>query len=218
MLIGLFPATAVAGAWPREPGSWFLATSYTVRGDVASLGTPAFTMSGSSSVEYGLTPTLTFGVYANRADSGDYSVLAFARHPVGFGLVPGKLAVQAGIGTHGTAVSNERLLQLGVNWGKGIKTGFGPGWLALDTQLHYRLTTGDIVLKADLTLGVKPNDRTKLMLQLQSGLYPGTDPYVRLAPSVARKIGNRQHIVLGVEADLIGGSDIGLKLGTWLEF
>ena len=220
LLIVLLPATTLAGAWPRAQGDWFVGLSYTARGDTTSLGTPAFALSGSGSLylEYGATAKLTFGLDATRADTGDYSALAFARYPVVTGLVPGKLAVRGGIGMHDTAAGTEQFVQLGAHWGKGMETGYGPGWLSLDTQLDYRLTTGDTVAKADLTLGVKPNDRTKLMLRLQSGAYPGSDPYLRIAPSVARKTGDRQHVVLGVELDLIGGSNAGLTLGTWLAF
>ena len=72
--------------------------------------------------------------------------------------------------------------------------------------------------KADLTLGLNTGDRTKLFVQFQGGKYPGNDPYLRVVPSMAYRIGDRHHLEFGVPVGLLGGETLGLKLGTWLEF
>ncbi|MDJ0824830.1 MAG: hypothetical protein QNJ16_04940 [Rhodobacter sp.] len=169
-------------------------------------------------LEYGLTPALTVGVDAGYGTNGDHTVLAFARHPVLQGRAGANVfALKAGAGTTRTGGQSQTLVMAGADWGRGFDTIFGDGWLSLETGLHYFTERGEVAAKADLTAGVKAGDM-KFMLQLQSGKYPGGDPYLRLVPSIAREVSAGQHVEVGLEAGLIGDDRIGVKVGAWLEF
>jgi len=216
LMICLVPAPVVAGAWPREPGSFFLSAGYTVSVDAEALGDTPFQANGYTSVylEYGVSERLTFGIDAGMGAPGDHTAIAFARTPIRFGSGSDRFAIKAGIGTTRNTGLTQSLVQIGASWGRSIQTGYGNGWMSLDTSVDYRLMTQDIDAKVDLTLGIKPNDRTKLMLQVQSG----SAPYLRLAPSAVRQIGPGRHVELGLDIGVIGDKTVGLKLGSWLEF
>lgn len=220
LVLTLLPALATAGAWPREAGSTFLSVSAIARADRDSLSAETFPQElwGAFYLEYGLTPKITVGIDAGYGDNGDHTILAFARYPLGAGQGAHRLALKAGAGTARMSGVPDTLVMAGFDWGRGFQTRLGDGWLSLETGLHYFLQQQGLAAKADLTLGLKPWDGTKLMLQLQAGQYPGGDPYLRLAPSVARQIRKGMHLELGLEAGIAGDDRVGIKLGTWLEF
>lgn len=214
----LYAAQSVAGAWPREEGSMFLSFGYTLSSPKDALGDD---LQGYSStyLERGLGADLTLGVDAGMETDTDYSAIFFLRRPFGSGAGPNVFAYQGGLGLAGSAgTRHDYLLQLGASWGRGLTTPWGAGWAALDTSVQYRLEKGEIAGKADLTLGLKPTDRTKLMIQMQVGDYPGSAPYLRLVPSVARELGRGRHIELGAQFGVRGDDRLGARLGTWLEF
>ncbi len=213
----LCPCVAGAGAWPREKGRTFLSFGATVSVPYDDPGAPPRTYVSLYS-ETGLGRGLTFGIDAGMDPDQDSTAILFLRKSFGPEDRRHLLAVQAGIGATTDGAATDYLLQLGGAWGRGLETRFGRGWIALDAQALYWAEQGEVAVKADLTLGLKPVERTKLMLQVQSGQYPGSDPYVRLVPSVARKIGRRTHLEIGAEFGVTGDDRFGLKLGTWLEF
>ncbi len=216
VIICLLPVQAAAGAWQREKGSFFLSAGYTASVDPETLGAMSIQMEGYATayLEYGVSDRLTFGIDAGMGAPGDHTVIAFARTPVRFGNGTHVFAVKAGVGTTKNTGTSQSLVQIGASWGRGIQTRFGNGWLSLDTSVQYRLTTQDIDGKVDLTLGIKPDKRTKLMLQVQTG----SAPYLRLAPSAVRQIGPGRHVELGLDIGVVGVKTVGLKLGSWLEF
>ncbi|MDJ0627452.1 MAG: hypothetical protein QNJ44_04250 [Rhodobacter sp.] len=216
----LVPALATAGAWPREQGKVFLSLSHTLKGDPATMLTYGIVEESYTAVylEYGLTAKTTVGLDAGYADGGDYTVLVFARRPVGPGTGRNIFALKAGAGTARMGNRAQSVLMAGAHWGRGLNTLFGDGWLSLETGLHYFTARGETAAKADLTLGVKPGGKNKVMLQVQAGQYPGSDAYLRLVPSVATQLRKGLHVEMGAEAGLVGDDRIGLKLGTWLEF
>ena len=213
----LCPALAAAGAWSRDKGSTFVSSAYTLSSPIDALGED---LKGYSTVylERGLGRNLTLGIDAGMEANADYTAIFFLRRSLGAGNGPNVFAFQGGLGAASSAGSPDYLLQVGASWGRGMTTRLGGGWAALDTSLQYRFETGEIVTKADLTLGLKPVDRTKLMLQVQVGDYLGNAPYLRIAPSVAREFRPGRHIELGAQVGVAGDTRVGLKLGTWLEF
>ena len=204
----LLTASAQAGAWPREAGTTFVALSFTAKADRTTMATTGFPTDSYTALylEHGLTPKLTLGLDAGRAKEGSYTALAFARWPFWKDTGPN------------VSGQSDTVSMLGLSFGRGLTTRFGGGWIALDTSARYRISQRNVVLKADLTLGLTVQEVTKLMLQFQAGQYPGDDTYLRIAPSVARKFGRNKYVELGLEAGVIGDSRVGLKLGTWLEF
>ncbi len=217
LVLTLAPAAAAAGAWPREVGTAFVSLSYTLSDD---MGRPGVDAEGYTALyaEYGATPRLTFGIDAGKADNGEYTAILFARHALDWELFGGKTALQGGAGAAEFGGDSDTLLELGAAWGKGLETRFGGGWLGIDTKLHYFTDTEDIATKVDVTLGIKPNDRTMVILQLQAADYPGSDPSLALVPSIVRKVGKRNYFELGLDVGVANDSTAGVKLGTWLEF
>ncbi len=112
----------------------------------------------------------------------------------------------------------EPIVQVAASAGRGLRRAKGPGWLSADAQLHYRTETGEIVKKLDLTYGATLSNRTRALFQIQSGDYPGSDPYLRLAPSVVYRLSEGSMVEVGAALGLSGGDTFGLKIGTWLEF
>jgi hypothetical protein len=219
--ITLAPALAEAGAWAREKGSFFASTTATAVADPDDVSNTLKTY-GSLYAEYGLGRQLTAGVDTGMEETTDYSAMFFLRKSFTLGADTNQFAVLGGLGVGSTGAgvggSSQWLTQIGFSYGRGFETRFGGGWLAFDTSATYRTGSQDVAGKADLTLGLKPTERTKLMLQLQAGQYPGSDPYLRVVPSIARKFGERVHIELGAQIGVVGDERVGLKLGTWMEF
>ena len=217
LIIALFPAAASAGAWPREVGTSFLSLSYTLSDD---MNLPGVDPEGYTALYYeiGVTPRLTFGLDAGRAQNGEYSAILFARRALDFELFGGRTALQAGAGMAEIGGTSDTLVEFGASWGKGLETRFGGGWLGLDSKLHYFTQAEEFAAKLDMTVGVKPNDRTMLILQLQAASYPGADPSLALVPSIVRRVGARYHFELGLDLGLVNDTTAGIKLGTWLEF
>lgn len=218
VLLCLIAGLVQAGAWPRALGSTFVAFSVTGSGNPASFGTGAMEGYATLYVEHGVSARLTFGLDTGLDNSGASSVLAFARLPVGALDAETRFALKAGLGRGTTGIQGHTAVSFGVDVGRGVTTRLGDGWLSLETWAHYDAARGDLVLKGDLTAGLRITPRTKVMVQVQTGSYPGSDPYARLAPSVSHRISDRFSIELGAVAGLIGDDRVGLKLGTWLEF
>ncbi len=217
LVLALTPAAASAGAWPREVGTSFLSLSYTLSDD---MNLPGVDPEGYTALyyEYGATPRLTFGLDAGRAQNGEYTAILFARRALDWELFGGRTALQGGIGAAELGGTSDTLLELGAAWGKGLDTRFGGGWLGVDTKLHYFTEAQDFAAKIDLTVGIKPNDRTMLILQLQAADYPGSDPTLAVVPSIVRNVGRRHYVELGLDVGLANDTTAGIKLGTWLEF
>ena len=217
LIIALAPALASAGAWPREVGTSFLSLSYTLSDD---MNLPGVDPDGYTALyyEYGATPRLTFGLDAGMAENGEYTAILFARRALDWALFGGRTALQAGVGAAELGGTSDTLLELGVAWGKGLETRFGGGWIGVDPKLHYFTEAQDFAAKIDITLGIKPNDRTMLILQLQAADYPGSDATLALVPSIVRKVGKRHYFELGLDVGLVNDTTAGVKLGTWLEF
>jgi hypothetical protein len=216
----LLATSAQSGAWPRDAGTTFVALSFTAKADRTTMATSGFPEDNYSALylEHGVTPRLTLGLDSGYAKDGTYAALAFARRPIASGAGPNVFAISAGLGVTNLGGQSDTVSMVGLHFGRGLATRLGGGWVALDTSARYRILQRNAVVKADLTLGLAVQPRTKLMLQFQAGQYPGSDAFLRVVPSVARKFGRNMHVELGLEVGAIGDRQIGLKLGTWLEF
>ena len=223
LLLLLAPHTLQAGAWPRAPGEFFVSTSYTLTTGARTLigATQDVRSYGSIYAEYGLTPKWTVGLDAGTGRGEEDRVsaaLAFVRYPVWKSGGGQWLAANLGIGTLQDSDGPQSRVRPGLDWGRGFSSSWGDGWAGVETSVEWRHPSGDIVVKADLTAGLKPDDRWMLILQLQSGHYPGEETIVRLAPSVVRRLGAASHLQLGLVAPLAGDDAVGAKLATWFTF
>jgi hypothetical protein len=219
----LAPRDAAAGAWPREKGATFLSVSHTVSTGLATLLVPTEDLRGYTSfyAEHGLTATWTVGLDAGSGSGTDTSpraALVFARRPLGHGEV-NRFAAEFGLGyQHDATDGSQARLRPGLSWGRGFESRWGGGWLGLETSADLRLPSGDVAYKADATAGLRPREDWMVIFQVQTGLYPDSDPLVRLAPSVVRRLGGHAHAQLGLLAGVAGDDAIGAKLALWFEF
>lgn len=218
------PDGAQAGAWPRETGGVFIALSQSLSSGTPALLAPDLSFRSSTALyaEYGWSERLTLGVdgaYGWGPEADLWTGLAFARWALGVTAAGDRFAVDFGLGRRIDDIDgSDTRVRLGFAWGRGFESGWGQGWMGIESSAERLLPASDMIYKADLTVGVKPDDRWMAILQLQSGLYPRADPLVRLAPSVVRRFGEHLHGQLGFEATVTGERSYGVKFGTWLSF
>lgn len=217
----LAAGAATAGAWPRPQGDYFLSLSSQTSTGGRSFVTAIGDIRSYTSLygEYGVTDRLTAGIdagFGSGQDNAAASALVFARLPV---WSPGdqKVAADFGIGWITSDQDGDQLrLRPGIAWGRGFESGWGGGWLGMESSLEYRTPDSEMIFKADFTAGLKPTDSWMLIGQLQTGIYPDNeDPLIRLAPSVVRRLGPRLHMQLGAVIDIFGGDGIGVKASFW---
>lgn len=236
------PAVAAAGAWPRGQGNGFVSAAYeyTVSEDgamelVIDSGLVETDTSGFFSLfaEIGLTDRITFGLDTGQEDAPD------TRQVIFFGtlaLSPSnwrhQFAIEFGIGEREFPADpddfatlkelrdggKERVLRPGISWGYGFSTKWGGGWAALDLRQEHRQERDEIVDKADLTIGLAPNDKDLFFLQTQYSNYPLADPTIRLVPTYVRKFGAGFALETALLYDAWGGDRVGLRTGLWWEF
>jgi hypothetical protein len=223
LLLALAATEAVAGAWPRPKGETFvsIATRQSTGARTLIAAVQDIHSYNSIYLEHGLTERLTVGLDAGQGRGPDEQVaaaLVFARLPV---WSPGehKVAADLGFGLLEDDVDGTQTrIRPGLAWGRGFQSRRGDGWLGMEASWEYRLPSGDSAVKADFTAGLKPTDRWMAILQLQTGVYPDSDPIARLAPSVVRKLGARTHLQVGGLAPLAGDDAWGATLALWLTF
>jgi len=211
----LLPGVASAGAWPREAGETFLSFSHALSAPRGDWGTAGFDPGTWTALylEHGVGGGLTFGLDVGRSDDGAATVIGFASVALGQGAGGGRWAAQMGVGGTGPEGPDRPLVQVMAMWGRGS----AAGWLAADGQVLL-VRDAPAIAKLDLTWGLNTGDRTRVIVQLQAGDYPGSPPYARLHPSLVLRLSDRMSIELGGELGLVGSDSLGLKLGTWLEF
>jgi len=206
-----------AGPWPREEGKSFLSVSTSFSWPQDALGHDQWRYS-SVYYEYGLRRRLTFGLDAGSNADGNYAAFVFLRTPILESAKPHLFSLRAGLGATGGGAGHDTVVMAGAAWGRGFESRFGGGWATLDLQAHYLVDAGELIVKADATVGVKPTDKWKVMMQVQSGSYPNNDPFLRLAPSVAWSWAPGRHLEIGGQIGLVNDDRVGLKIGTWFEF
>lgn len=217
LILGLIPAPVLAGAWPREQGKTFLSFGTTLSAPYDDLGQDQ-QLFHQLYFERGLARDLTFGLDAGTDMDAAYSVTAFLRRPIKLGFNQDVFALQAGLGVASSGGGTDYLLEFGPSWGRGIDTPLGTGWMSADASAQYNTGLDELGLSADFTVGINPTERSKLILQVQTGQAAGSDPFVRLAPSYVRQFAQGRYLELGAQVGVVGDTRAGVKLGSWLEF
>ena len=203
-------APALAGAWQRDRGRWFTATSTTwTMGDYGYFG--YYT---SYYGEFGLSDRLTLGIDAGVDENGIVTALVFTRLPLWQGKNGGRVAMEMASGTTGQLP----LIRPGVSWGRGMETPWGPGWFAIDTSAAMNTVLGTTTYKLDSTIGISPSDRWKAIFQVQSLVQPGISQSLKIAPSAVVRVGKHMQFEFGASHALMGARQTGLKLGVWVDF
>lgn len=225
LLIALAAGEAQAGAWPRPKGETFVSVTRQQTTGARTLIEGLNDLQSWSSLyaEHGLTSRFTLGLIAGTGSGpgrydGATEALVFLRMPV---WSPGqhRFAAEIGIGTLDAEwQGRERRLRPGLSWGRGFASRWGDGWMGIESSAEFRQPSGDTVLKADVTAGLKPNDDWMWIAQVQSGRFPGNAPIVRFAPSIVRRLGGRMHLQVGGVAPIAGDDAFGATVSLWLTF
>lgn len=197
-----------AGPWPRGKGHWFSATSSTWIWTDLGAG-----YSSGLYAEYGLTETLTLGLDGSLTD-GVISGVFFTRFPIWSSDAGHRLALELG----GGMAAGGPVMRPGISYGRGLETRWGGGWMTVDAWALVDVASGAVGYKMDSTMGLSPNERWKLTLQLQTARPAGGQFTAQVAPSVVRRLGDHFWIEAGASHALTGPAQSGVKLGIWMDF
>ena len=211
VLLIVLAAQVHAGPWPREKGKAFLSFSSQVEGPNEFGLYDSF---ATLYAEYGLTDTLTLGIDLGGSATQMTKAVAFARLPIGRADNKTKLAIELGLGQ----VGGDNALRPGLSLGRGITVGERNGWATIDTRFVMFTDSSDYLLENDFTVGLNTTDKSKLIIQFQTGAPKGNPLYIRLASSVVIERKPSHHLELGVTAGLMQTSSYGFKIGTWRNF
>ncbi|MFN4060166.1 MAG: hypothetical protein ACK4IA_05365 [Paracoccus hibiscisoli] len=225
MLALLLPLSAQAGPWPREVGQTFLSLS----GERNRAGASYASAYG----EYGLTPRSTLGVELGRT-TGETTAILWWQRALDDGQGVHRIALQSGVGAVRRGDDLLPLAQGALSWGRGFDR-WGGGWMT--AQILARMTggapdprgpdmpslaasflTAKRVVKADLTLGLRPRDGLMVINSLWLEDRQDEGFAARLAPSLVFDAPGPIQIELGVVQPLTGRAEQAVRLGTWLEF
>lgn len=206
-LFMVFPGALWAGAWPRATGETFLSFSTeTNPGNQADSPASLF-------AERGLKRRLTIGFDGGGRQTDLTKAIAFLRWPVTTKSTDAVRAIELGAGV----ANNHFALRPALSWGRGLSFGERSGWVGVDIRgLVY--DHAEALLETDITLGLKPGDRSMFILQLQTGVPSENKPYARIAPSFVYETKPGHHLELGATAGLFKSDDFRIKLGVWLRF
>lgn len=207
-------SAAHSGAWLREKGKGFIATSISSSEERDT--------SGSAYLEYGLTNSRTIGLDVSYGfeltGKEDGSGIAFLRFPLGPTDQIDRFAWHAGIGTRYQNREFYPAVEAGASWGRGIKWGENWGWVNVDTSVNQSRSPIERRIKLDGTIGMPLNDHFKAMGQLFN-TFEGGETYTKLAPSllIAPKK-SKTTWQLSMEIPVVGGGDTFFKFGIWSDF
>ena len=203
-----------AGAWLREKGKGFVATSLGTDKDRDT--------SFSGYFEYGIAENRTlgldisYGLEQTLRDEG--SGIAFIRFPLGPTDQTHRFAWHAGIGTRYLNREFYPAAELGISWGRGIKLGERWGWANIDASVNESQSPIETRIKIDGTFGIPFHDNIKGMAQVFNTFEDG-ETYTRLAPSLLLVAGRKKTTLqLSAEIPTIGGGDTIFKIGIWSNF
>lgn len=208
---------APAGAWLRGEGEAMLSFSHEALRPDGGGGTSGYTTFYG---EYGGSGRLTLGLDLGKGEaSQDWKALAFARIGRDFGWLPGQVSAELGLGAVGVPGGGaEPVIRPALSWGKGLATPWGNGWINLDALAEHRPERARTGVKLELTLGVTPTDRTQVSVQLRAEDPAQGERTLRLVPTLARRMGDRAWVTLGGIVGLEGDGDLGLLIGSRIEF
>lgn len=223
-LVGALAAggAAHAGPWAREKGQVFAIVS----------GQSDATGESWTGIwaEYGLTSRITLGLDGGVSGRGDGKVIVWGQKSWEHG--EHRFAASMGLGASLIQDTPIPLGQVGLGWGRGISTRFGPGWLSAEgraTMTTQSAPAGaadlpggfllpENALKAEFTLGLRPRERLMLINQLRFDVTDDSGLEAELANSVVFALSKPTKVEVGLTNPIVGEGEAALKVGLWLEF
>ncbi len=128
-----------------------------------------------------------------------------------------QFALLGGLGTTSDAAGSDAYPVLAASWGRGFETRWGGGWTTVEAQ--YRAASGYRRLtKLDVTLGIRPGEKSMVYGQLRLADSPGGEPTARLATNLVFEMTETLKAELGLLYGLSNDDMVGLRSGMWLEF
>lgn len=212
-LTQLICGPAMSGAWLREQGTAFAAASVTVFSD--EMG--GYEYKTGLYAEWGFRPRLTLGLDAEEHRDLYGHALVFARVPVADFGNPGRLAAEFGLGAYHNGIRAWALYKATLSYGKGIETGLGNGWLAVDAALEYR-SHDALIRKLDFTIGLNSGRRLDPLMQVETSYTPGRSVYWTARPSlIYRPKSGKITWIFGAERNSVR-ADTGVKFALWTTY
>lgn len=206
--------TSLAGAWPREEGTFFAAAG----GNVVLFGDAARPVYYDPTLylEYGLTPRITLGIDGYTADKGTAgSLLGFAQLSFGSLDRPSRTAVSVAAGlTRIPTGATDQTFRLGLHWGRGADW----GWMSTDYAMTFGSTIGKFQEKLTLTSGYRFNDTWTGLLSAEAGLGLELDFYAKISPSVVYHLNDRVSLRASYTQALTGDGGGAAGLQAWFNF
>ncbi len=206
-------APAWPGAWLQEKDAAFTAASVTVFKNPND----SYDYKSALYTELGIRPKLTIGLDFEEDQNVSGHALLFARVPVANLEGWGRFATELGLGAHHRQRRAWALYKVTLSYGKGFQSGWGNGWVAVDTALEYR-THEAVFRKLDVSAGLSADRLLNPLIQIETSYTPGKSLFWRVRPSVMVSLkGDPASWVLGLERTSTR-SDTGIKLAIWNRF
>lgn len=157
-----------------------------------------------------------------------WSNIVFIRYALSAPEDRHKFAVQLGAGRRRyTALGrylgqldarNENILRPALAYGTSFTVKDRPGWVSVEASIEFREDSVGEARKLDATLGVSGKGRFTYMLQVQSGDFPQSSPYVKLLPGVVIGLTHGLSLESSLIWGLRGDDSVGGRLALWWEF
>lgn len=215
LLLSLLLAAAPAwpGAWLREQDAAFTAVSVTAFKEPDG----GYDYKSALYAEWGKKPNLTIGLdFEENRDLYGHALL-FARVPVADFDRWGRVAAELGAGAHHRQRRAWAMYKVTLSYGTGFQTGWGSGWLAIDTALEYR-THDAVFRKLDVTAGLSAQRLLNPLIQVETSYTSDKSLAWKVRPSVMIRPRNSQTTwVLGLERN-DARRETGIKVAVWNDF
>lgn len=213
LILLLWPDLAVAGAWPRAPGEYYVSTGQEVGADgwsgvYAERGGPGKLTFGLDAGGHMVGGIMAFQRGETAMPDVDGRAFVFVRMPLAPAALKTRLpewvfAGEVGLGADFDIDGELELtprLRLGLSAGRPLETPLGNGWTNLDLRME--LGGDNVRYGLGAVVGVRPRER----LTLEIGLFAEMeqDLTVTFIPTVQYAVPWIGDVRLGVSIDLEG--------------
>ncbi|SFM56878.1 hypothetical protein [Shimia aestuarii] len=212
-ILGLFLAAdaALAGPWPRAPGTHFLSLALESPSD-PQLAEQSYT---SLYYEYGARNDWTLGLDIGADTLGYGKAIAFARRSIWRGD-RARVAVEFGLGSQAAFQGTDVALRPGISWGRNVTLLGRHGWMSADATLTYLPRLRRAIGKLETTLGVTLGADSKILIQFTAEQETGKPATFTMTPTHAQAIGKSSFLTTSVI--LSPDRPARFKFGIWLQF
>lgn len=207
------PALALAGAWMREDGTFFVSVETALRHSDSTLVNET-----EFYLDYGVTPFLSIGATAMQVAGQNGHATLFLRFPVRPGRMDAKMAVQFDLGAYFERLEWSPMYKATLAYGRGFNLKRGHGWLNLEAAMERRTGLAHPFFKLDTTIGQSSGRRFRPMAKLGLTRIDGQPLIWVVSGHVLVDGPKRTTWSLGIERKHAGQSSVALRIGLWNRF